>query len=220
MPKCEDWRRVSFKIENWGIASVKRKKSAEKQTRELGPRERFTLPAKLSEYIRSEDTPMWYKFYTIISPGKRRKFQERNVFWLEVSNFSHHSLNRSKKNQIGHTAAVVCQWIQAVNKFCWIDAEKGSQIALLVSPAVFFLSKGNENCSLTSGKSVNFWVDFLLNAKVYSKRKPDMHITSSELTAERFWAQNKMLKIWRCRYLNNDDEKAIMERSRSPSFWF
>ena len=220
MPKCEDWRRVSFKIENWGIASVKRKKSAEKQTRGLGPRERFTLPAKLSGHIRSEDTPMWYKFYTIISPGKRSIFQERNVSWLEASNISHHSLNRSKQNQIGHTAAIVCQWIQAVNKFCWDDAEKGSQIALLVSPAVFFLSNGNENCSLTSSKSVNFWVDFLLNAKVYSKRKPDMHITSSELTAERFWAQNKMLKIWRCRYLNNDDEKAIMERSRSPSFWF
>ena len=34
-----------------------------------------------------------------------------------------YSLNRSKQNQIGHTAAVVCQWIQAVNKFwlswCW-----------------------------------------------------------------------------------------------------
>ena len=161
MPRSEDWRRVSFKIENWGIASVKRKKSAEKQTRELGPRKRFTLPAKLSKYIRSEDTPMWYKFYAIISPGKRSIFQERNVSWLEASNFSHHSLNRSNKNQIGHTAAVVCQWIQAVNKFCWIDAVKGSQIAFLVSPAVFFLSNGNENCSLTSGKSVNFWVDFL-----------------------------------------------------------
>ena len=34
------------------IASVKRKKSAEKQTRGLGPRKRFTFPAKLSEYIR------------------------------------------------------------------------------------------------------------------------------------------------------------------------
>ena len=28
-----------------------------------------------------------------------------------------------------------------------------------------------------------------------------MHITSSELTVERFWGQNKMLKICRCRYL-------------------
>ena len=33
------------------------------------------------------------------------------------------------------------------------------------------------------------------------KRTPDMHITSSELTVERFWGQNKMLKICRCRYL-------------------
>ena len=106
-------------------SSVKRKKSAEKQTRGLGPRERFTLPTKLLEYIRWEDTPMWYKFYTIISPGKRSIFQERNVFWLEASNISHHSLNRSKKNQIqGHTAAVVCQWIQAVNKFCWAHQSK------------------------------------------------------------------------------------------------
>ena len=35
------------------------------------------------------------------------------------------------------------------------------------------------------------------------KRTPDMHITSSELTVERFWGQNKMLKICRCRYLKN-----------------
>ena len=102
------------------IASVKKKKSAEKQTRGLGPRERFTIPAKLSEYIRWEDMPMWYKF----RPGKWNIFQERNVFWLEASNISHHSLNRSKKNQIGHTAAVVCLWIQAVNKFCWAHQSK------------------------------------------------------------------------------------------------
>ena len=34
------------------------------------------------------------------------------------------------------------------------------------------------------------------------KRTPDMHITSSELTVERFWVQNKMLKICLCKYLN------------------
>ena len=34
----------------------------------------------------------------------------------------------------------------------------------------FILSNGIENFSLTSIKSVNFWVDFLLNAKVYSKK--------------------------------------------------
>ena len=33
------------------------------------------------------------------------------------------------------------------------------------------------------------------------KRTPDMHITSSELTVERFWGQNKMLKICLCKYL-------------------
>ena len=39
-------------------------------------------------------------------------------------------------------------------------------------------------------------------ARYIQKRTPDMHITSSELTVERFWGQNKMLKICRCRYLN------------------
>ena len=106
------------------IASVKRKKSAEKQTRGLGPRERFTLPAKLSEYIRWECMPTWYKFYTIIGHGKQSIFQERNVLWLEAGNISHHSLDRSKKNQTGYTAAVVCQWIQAVSKFCWAHQSK------------------------------------------------------------------------------------------------
>ena len=66
------------------------------------------------------------------------------------------------------------QWVNFVEpinrNWCW-KGESLRVIALLVSPAVFFLSNGNENCSLTSGKSVNFWVDFLLNAKVYSKKK-------------------------------------------------
>ena len=54
----------------------------------------------------------------IISSGKRSIFQEHNEYRQEASNISNHSLNRSKKNQAGHTAAEVCQGIQAVNKFC------------------------------------------------------------------------------------------------------
>ena len=60
------------------------------------------------------------------------------------------------------------QWINFVERinrtWCWKEESN-------CAPAVFFLSSGNENFYLTSGKSVNFWVDFLLNAKVYSKKK-------------------------------------------------
>ena len=38
------------------IASVKRKKLAEKHTRGLGAKETFTLPAKLSKYVSGEKT--------------------------------------------------------------------------------------------------------------------------------------------------------------------
>ena len=48
MRHAEVWRLKKSVIQNWKwIASVKRKESAEKQTRGLRPRKRFTLPAKL-----------------------------------------------------------------------------------------------------------------------------------------------------------------------------
>ena len=44
------------------------------------------------------------------------------------------------------------------------------------------------------------------------KRTADMHITSSELTVERFWEQNKMFKICRCRYLKQFAKHKTLSR--------
>ena len=38
-----------------------------------------------------------------------------------------------------------------------------------------------------------------------------MHITSSELTVERFWRQNKMLKICLCKYLNAQRKPGMLK---------
>ena len=108
------WRRVLLKIERI-IASVKRLISRKTDQRIRAKKAVYSPCKTVRIYQVRRHADGIYIFYNNVL--------ENGVYYKNIMNFDKKqvilviSLNRRKKNQVRHTAAVVCQWIQAVNKF-------------------------------------------------------------------------------------------------------